>query len=245
METQLVPPADAAALPLPPAWMRLIFAVLAAVVGVTGLVGIPVVVLSGNWAWIGLEIALALAGVFGVLIGLGRFGSGPALAMLAVGGTVLVCGLLSEPDLVRPAMQGRFGQYRDLFGGGGGRTFGGPWVLGISTVMLVMLRVIAAAVLIGLAALAVILRNPGPSVRLLVRAVLLGAPVLVVLAAAMTGPVRRLFLSAPAVVAVAVVIIAFFVLGSLLAASVHCLIRGFSMNMADGGAASPREQQSD
>lgn len=61
----------------------------AAVAIVAGMVASP-----PPYFMLGFEIVIALACVFGVLVGLGRFGSGPAIALVCVAGTIGVGSLL-------------------------------------------------------------------------------------------------------------------------------------------------------
>ncbi|MEL7471991.1 MAG: hypothetical protein AAGK04_01635 [Planctomycetota bacterium] len=83
--------------PAAPGPIRLGAAVVSVGVLVSALAGgvaAAVVPASPGWAMIGFESVIVLAGVIGLLFGLGRFRQGPGLALACVSGTIFVGSVL-------------------------------------------------------------------------------------------------------------------------------------------------------
>jgi hypothetical protein len=155
------------------------------------------------WSLLGFELVILVAGTIGVLLGLGRFRQGPALALVCVAGTVLVgTGLGRLSVLANPRA-----------------VLVDPWFV---------TRFLAATALVALATLCVFSRSPGKSWRSFIWSVVLGVPVLVMLGVLWKG--RGLLApldSAPEAVRVAVALLGFLLMIGLVSASVHMLIRAF------------------
>lgn len=94
------------------------------------------------WFMLGFELVIAIAAAFGVLVGLGRFGDGPALALLCVAGTIGTGSLLGY-----------------LAGSGN---------IGVKLEPFLLAREAAGAVIAAAAAYIVLIRRPRLSVRRLV-----------------------------------------------------------------------------
>ncbi|MEX2219175.1 MAG: hypothetical protein WD749_10510 [Phycisphaerales bacterium] len=174
-----------------------------------------------SWVLVGFEAIVIVAAVFGVLFGRGRFEESPAMALACIAGTVLLASAL-----------GWQGANRAL--------------LGVSLTPLLAGRALAAGVL-GAAAAACIL---GPHPRAWRRALLgaaMTAPALLVGAAVVTGSGRRVIdalLGQSPVQQMAVTVAGALVVGGLLAAGAHLVIRAFEDPVgappADGGPTSSR-----
>lgn len=88
-------------MPRPPRWMLALCLVLGAGIALSAGLGIfrTVSAHPTNWFVFGFETLLLVAGVFGIGCGLGKYREGPALAMLCVGGTVIVASVLGYTAL--------------------------------------------------------------------------------------------------------------------------------------------------
>lgn len=201
-------------LPKPPKAVLILIALLSLLAGLSGLLGLVLSLQGQRYLALGFEATLVMAGVFGVLTGLGRFRDGPGLATLCVGGAVFVCGTLSEPTLV-PRLLGR----------GGASSV----VMGVDLVMLAIVRVVCGLALIALAAMIVLVRRPKASMGLVMRGALVGLPVAATLVLAGSGSVRGFVAGLQPVVVVPLVVVGVLVLGACLSVSIHCFIRGFEM----------------
>lgn len=162
------------------------------------------------WSLLGFEAVILVAGVIGVLLGLGRFRRGPALALVCVAGTVLVgTGLGRLSVLANPRA-----------------VLVDPWFV---------TRLLASLALAALATLCVFSRSPVKSWRSFLWSVVLGVPVLMMLGVVWKG--RRLLApldSAPEAVRVAVALLGFILFIVLASASVHKLIRAFEFGRFTG-----------
>lgn len=199
----------------PPRIISLLALLASLFCALTALAGIPLAAMDQRWYMLAFEVVVLVSSSIGVLQGLGRVQTGPAIGMLCNGGVVCVAAILSEPTLVANVMQGSRNPI--------------PPLLGISILPWILARLGTGAALIALSGLTVLLRKPGESFPLLVRGVLAGAPV-VALAAAMVLPaVRGRFLALPGLAQVMLFIVGVFVVGVLVSISGHCIIRAFEI----------------
>lgn len=203
-----------AMLPLPPKPVSLMILFLSALMALSGVLGLVLSVYGNRYLSLGFEATLILAGVFGVLAGLGRFRDGPGLAALCVGGTIFVCGVLSEPTLV-PRLLGR----------GGAPSV----VMGVDLVHLAMARVATGLLVTALAGAIVLLRRPRESLSMLARGVVIGLPLVLAGILAMTPSVRGFVTGLQPVFIVVLVCAVLLVLGACLSISIHCIIRSFEL----------------
>ncbi len=168
-------------------------------------VGIGVAGQPHAWTMFGFEAVTALAGLLGIQLARGRHGSGPALGLVCIAGTIFVAGVLGWQSA--------------------GRQLGG-----VSLTPLLGFRVLAAGALGALAAAAALARS-ARSRRLFGLGVGLSLPALV-LAGLMVLPGPRTaiagFLSG-GIVGALLAVLAFLVLGGLLCASAHLVIRAFEL----------------
>jgi hypothetical protein len=83
-------PALVTSIPAVPRGLGVFVAGVSAVVLLSSLVGAGAAALNSPpvWFMLGFEVVIAVAAVFGVLTGMGRFGEGPALALVCVAGAV-------------------------------------------------------------------------------------------------------------------------------------------------------------
>jgi hypothetical protein len=188
----------------------LVFA--SAVAGAGAAVVVPLVV-SGEqarWAMFGFEVVCAVAAALGVLVGLGRYASGPGLALACIAGTILVASRL-------------------------GWQAGGRQIAGVSLSPLLAARG-AAGLALGLAGIAVVLgRRPGAWRTafiggLLILPVAAGAVALLVPAGRQA--VGSWLGTSPAFI-FGVAVVAFLGATALLAAGVHLVIRAFEMGRTE------------
>lgn len=170
------------------------------------------------WFLFGFELCVALASVFGVLVGLGKIREGPALAMLIVGGTMAVGAVLGEPAVAVRLL---------------GRTGAPITISGVQILPFAMARLGMGVVMMGLAAVTILIRQPGRSFGYLIRAAILGVPVIGALVVVAVPAWRAALMSLSPLMGFFTVIAGFFVLGGFLAASLHCLIRAFEVGQVD------------
>lgn len=166
------------------------------------------------WFLVVFQLVVIGAGVFGMLTGLGRFSEAPALSMLISGGSIFTLSVLAEPALVI-RLTGAPGQ---------ALVIGGVSVLPFTFAGAVL--GVALMLLAGASALA---RGRAKSRWYLARAAATGLPVALAAGLALWPPAQKAFLAMPGVVAALVAVIGFFVLGGLLSASLHCVIRAFEV----------------
>lgn len=189
--------------------------ILSLTVAISAVIGLAMAVKTpGRALFIGFEAALIAAGIYGILTALHRFRAGPALALACVGASVFACGILSEPQLVPRLM---------------GQQVVPPVIWGINLIKLALARTIIGLVLLALAAIAVLIRNPRGSMRFLFLAVALGAPIILVAALSRVSPVMTFVNNLPPPVIAILVGVLFLVLGTCFAISVHCAIRSFEV----------------
>jgi hypothetical protein len=157
--------------------------------------------------FIAFEALTLGAAVVAGLFALGRFRDGPALALLTVAGTVLVCAVLGYISANR------------LIGG-------------VSITPYLLARVGLAAMLIAVAAWTVLSRRP----RQAFRSLLTGAVAAAMLTALIAGAVmlKPQFAGLPPVLVAMLALLAAVIALGLLAASVHFTIRAFEFGHAAG-----------
>lgn len=206
-------------MPPTPRFLLVLVLLASAACVLTALGGVALGVLGSAWFLLAFEIIVLMAGLMGVLVGLGRFRDAPALATLCVGGCVFVAAVLSEPTFVARVLQGSSGAAQSIAG------FNlRPWALG---------RAGLGACLMVVSALIVLSRRPSLSLPFLIRGVLYGAPVLAILAALFVPPVRAALSGLPLSAIVAIAIVGFFVLGAFFSISVQNIIRAFEVAIPD------------
>lgn len=203
----------------PPKFILVLCVLLSGFCLLTAPAGIYVAGTSGLGYVVAFEFVVLLAAAMGVLTGLGKLKSGPAMSMLCTGGVVFAGAVLSEPRLVARVLQG----------GSGGAATGGvdltPWVIA---------RVICGLGLCGLAALTLLLRRPGVSFPLLVRGTLLGLPVLAVLAALLIDRTRAMLADLSPIPSALLAVFGCLLMVALVSVSAHCIIRAFEVGIQAG-----------
>lgn len=163
------------------------------------------------WFLIGFELVTLTAAVFGVLLSLGRFKGGPAIGLLCVSACVGVGALLGYVSV-----NGQLG------------TFGmKPWFFA---------RELCAFVLAIASALVVLLRQPQPALRALIRGVVMFIPVVVLLVGTRVLLNTTYWADASGPLKVAAVVIIFGVVLGFFAASVHYVLKAFAIGDAAGEA---------
>jgi hypothetical protein len=198
--------------------MRLV-AALSALVLVTALPGAVMGFLAGNYFLGVLELVVILAASMGIPIGLGRFNRGPAIAVACVAGGVATPTVLSGLSQLGPLM---------------GVTVR-PWILA---------RLGVCVIILACAGVVLIARRPAHSTRYLVRAVALGAPVVVFAGLWWKVPAFRAAIDGlhPIVNGILWAVLG---LGGLVLVSVsaHCLIRAFEVGVEAGEEAAEASEK--
>jgi hypothetical protein len=164
----------------------------------------------------GFEAVVVVAATLGVLFGLGRFGDGPGLAMACISATVLVASALGWLSANRA-------------------------LAGHSITPVLGFRVLAAFLLGGLGAVCVLSRH-GRSWRLAAWGIGLGLPCIAAALAGANGGSRRAIegaLGRAGALGTVGGILAVLVLGALLCASVHLIIRAFELGRVEAKPESP------
>ncbi|MFM9994198.1 MAG: hypothetical protein ACKVU4_00185 [Phycisphaerales bacterium] len=208
-------------MPEPSRTLRLLAAALSVAVACSALAG-AVLALTANvrpaWALFGFEVVIAVSCVFGVQFGRGRYRHAPGMALACVAGSVFVGSVLGYMSLRPPAL-----------GGVGLKPF-------------LAARVLVAGLIAGAGAACVLSRHP-KSWRLAITGAVLGAPVMAAGAIAVIPALRGL--AAPLtgmgpMGQLAAGVGLFVVLGGLLCASAHLLIRAFELGRPENLASEPR-----
>ncbi|MBL0870238.1 MAG: hypothetical protein IBJ18_06630 [Phycisphaerales bacterium] len=184
-----------------------------ALVGVSAAVCIAAAALQPKplWFLMGFELVTLTAAVFGVLLSLGKFKGGPAIGLLCVSACFGVGALLGYVSV-----NGKLG------------TFGmKPWFFTREACALVMAIGSASVVL---------LRQPQPALRALIRGVAMFIPVVVVLAGTRALLNTTLWADASGPMKVAAVVVIFGVVLGFFAASVHYVLKAFAIGDAVGEA---------
>lgn len=195
----------------------MLVAALSAAVGLGALAG-AVLALSANarpaWALFGFEVVIAVSCVFGVQFGRGRYRDAPGLALACVACSVFVGSVLGYLSLQPPVLGG------------------------VVLKPFLAARVLAAALIAGAGAACVLSRHPR-SWRLAITGSLLGAPVVAAGAIGVVPSLRGL--GAPLaglgpMAQLGVGVVLFVVLGALLCASAHLIIRAFELGRPENFA---------
>jgi len=185
---------------------------LSAVVLAASAAALPVLAPGERPAWMlaGFEVVALVAGVLTVLFGRGRFADGPGLALGTFAGTVLVASAFGWISV--------------------GKQLGG-----VSLTPLLAFRVIASLLLAAAGCYCILSRNP-KSWRVFAIGAACGAPCVAVMGAGLTSGGRRAlmnFISGGGMVQTGIAILLLIVLGCLLCASVHLIIKAFEMGRVD------------
>lgn len=183
-------------------------AVLSGCVGLSALAGAAGALLtpSPTWFLFGFEVVTVVAAVFGVLVGVGRYSTGPGLATLCVAGAIGA-----------GAMLGYVGAGKELFG--------------MDLMPFVMARVAAAAVIAAVGGFSVLMRRPRVSMPRLLVGLACGAGAAGI--GAIVWIARSTVASAGVMVQAVVGLVAFSVLLGLVAAAVHQTIAAFESGDVD------------
>jgi hypothetical protein len=163
-----------------------------------------------GWAMFGFELVTMTAATLGVLLGLGRYPSGPGLGLACIAGTILVASALGWQSV-------------------------GRQIAGVPLTPLLAIRAAAAGLLGAAGAWTVLSRRPG-ALAVAIRGGLLVLPVLL-LAGALVYPTSRRLLdravgASPAILFIAVTV-GFLVTTALIAAGVHLVIQAFEMGRTE------------
>ncbi|MBL0928288.1 MAG: hypothetical protein IBJ11_11665 [Phycisphaerales bacterium] len=167
---------------------------------------------------VGFEVVTLVASMFGVMVGLGKFREGPALATLMVGGCVFVGAVLAEPTFATRAM------------GGGGQQ--GTTGMGVSLLGPALARIAAGLGLVVLSGVIPLSRDFRAARPWLVRAVVLGVPALGLAASPRLPVVGPLLRQMPTAGAVLAGVLGFLVFTVLFSAAVHCAVRALETGRA-------------
>jgi hypothetical protein len=156
-------------------------------------------------------VPVLIAGIFGVMLSRGsRFAgaTGPAITLLCIAGVVGVGSLLGWVGTGREAA-------------------------GVKLTGALAFRAALAAAIAALAGAHVLSRRPKESLSLLIKGVLFGLPVLAVGAMAYTGVLSRAFKDAGELVLVVGGVVGAVIVGGLICASAHFLIRAFQVGVEE------------
>ena len=181
-----------------------------------GAYGVWFAINASAWFRIGFEAILVMAGVFGVLIAMGRFQAGPVWAMTCVGGATVVSALLANSA------------------GGAGQVAGfspGAIVRSAMSNPFAAARLGAGFGALALGALTLMLRHPSKSFRHAVIGLVCLAPVAAAGALWMFGPLGRLISSLHPVLQTVLAVFAFFAIVALVSAGGHNLIRSLEVGV--------------
>jgi hypothetical protein len=197
----------------------LLVLILSAVVALSALVGGAIMLTTDkpSWFFVGFELVVVMAGVFGVLLGRGKFSEAPAMVLLCLAGAVGVGSVL-----------GYVGAGRNL--------------AGVDLRMWVVGRVAAAGVFAALAGLTVLSRRPGPAWRALGIGAVFGVLTVGALALGWFGRGWLAAAGAPNVVKLVVALVLAVVVVGLLSAAVHYTVKAFATGRLDAGASSATAQ---
>lgn len=210
-------------MPRPPAFVRIV-ALIGSVVAMASALAVLGLAIANTQQGARLaydtgafEVMILVAGVFGIFVGLGRYRSGPALALACVAGTIAVGSLLG--------MLGSDMPYHGI------SRMGVKKFNGVSLAPFLDARLLMACVLGAAAAATVLSRRPNQSYKDAAIGLILGVPAVVIVAVLWS---MRSAMSAwtPALQGLAVVFGGLVVLG-FLAASVHMVVRAFELGGQD------------
>lgn len=209
-------------MPKPAGWILLVCLLVCGVLSLSGLVlgGLAVVGSPTPWLTVAFEVLIVVAGLMGVLLGLGRFSEGPALGMVCVAGAVCVGALL---------------------GGVGSewRVGGGVLGAGVGLKMPLMIRAGLCGVLVLLAGIVVLSRDWRRSRGHLVKGLLASVALVGLLAGAYAarGSLGQFGAMSKAIAGM----LGFVLATGLLAAATQWLITAFEMGSASRFEKSPDE----
>jgi len=215
--------------PRPPALLLGVEVVLSVVAAVAA-IGFAVVAFRGeHYFMLAGQGLAAVAGVFGVLAGRGRFSDGPALAPACVGGALLTAAVIGGLETQVLSIDGEI----TAFGSPGARAS-------------VAAHAALAALFGVLAALVVLARTPVHSGKYLLTGALVGSPVLALAVAWKLGYIAQAEQAMPTVAFQLAVLGAALLAIALVSVAAHCVIRAFEVGVdaadpagsTSGGAAS-------
>ena len=183
---------------------------LAALAAVSTLFFAVVAIRGENYFMLAAEGLILVAGVFGVLAGLGRFANGPALAAASVGGAVftgVVVGGL-ETNVLPGFRGGESVHYAAFFS-----------------------RFALAGLLGVVASLIIISRTPARSLRLLVTGGVVVSPLVALVVAGRVGLIARVQGAIPEVAFQIATLAAGLVGIALFSVAIHCVVRAFEVGV--------------
>lgn len=203
-------------MPRPPRPILFLAAGLSAFIACSGFFGVSLGLRGApaNWFVVGLEAVIVFAGAMGVLVAtrpVRGFREGPAIGMLCVAGSALGCAGLSYI-----ALRAGFN--------------------GIEKDPLTLSRFAAAAALCALAAVTVLLRKPGQTIRPLAMSAVMLAVSLGVAAVFASSGARRVIHSTHAIVEALVFLVGGVMFVGLFSAAVHLAITAFDRGRLAGEA---------
>jgi len=204
------PPEPTSIAPPVPVLSRAAIGLLSGVVGAVSALVLVLAVLETPkpvWVLVGSELMAIVAAVFGVLLGLGKFRDAPAFAAACAGGCFLIASAMAWIGAY-PARS----------------------VASVSIEPWIFARVGAGLAILAIGCWLVLARDRA-AMRLAIRGIALGAPVLIVVALIVTGRAKPAFTalgSLPGAFRALVAIIVFLILAGLFAASVDTLVKAFA-----------------
>ncbi|MBL8745936.1 MAG: hypothetical protein JNK58_06220 [Phycisphaerae bacterium] len=200
--------------------LRLLF-VIALFCVVTAVGGIVIAARGQAWYALAFEVVVLVTALPCVRIGAGRAGSGHAMGMLCLGGVVGVTAALIDPDLIKSLIQRQTPRVQPI---GGVNVM--PWILA---------RLALGGVLIGMAALTVLLRRPARSFPLLLKGMAFGLPVLMGAAAFLIPSLRGKLTGLAPIWLIVLAIAGTALLCVLVSASGHLILRAFQVGIEEEG----------
>ncbi len=218
-------PVPVAAMVPPPPLLRRTIAGFSALAGLAALFGMGLglaEIVTGQAGpgafWMTLfQLCALVACVMGVLAGVGRFSSGPAMTPLIVAGVLLMAGALSEPSLIRSGMPRLE-------------------VMGVPLRPLALIELVLSLLLAGLSLMVVLVRQPGKTLPKLLVGLLLVVPAMA-LAVGMVLPATRAHLSGWSPVTMTLVVVGVLtVAGVLLSIGSQFVIRAIETGIDAGFA---------
>ncbi len=193
---------------------------LALFCAVTALAGMVIAALGQQWYMLAFEAVVLITAVPCAILAARREGSGHAMAMLCLGGVVGVTATLIDPNLVKALIQRQAPNVQPV---GGVNIM--PWLLA---------RFACSALLGVMSALTVLLRRPGRSFPLLLKGIAIGLPVMAVGVAVVVPSLRNKILGLSPVGLIVLAIAGTVILGALISASGHLIIRAFAVGLEEG-----------
>lgn len=210
--------------PTPKIILRIMLAV-ALFCGVTAVAGMVVAARGQAWYMLAFEAVVLVTAVPCAILAARRDGSGHAMAMLCLGGVVGVTAALIDPNLVKALIQRQTPNVQPV---GGVNIM--PWIVA---------RLVCGAALGAMAALTVLLRRPARSFPLLLKGIAFGLPVMAVGVAVVIPSLRGKVLGLSPVGLIVLAIAGTAILGALISASGHLIIRAFAVGLEEAEPARP------